>query len=77
MIAFGGDDKKVYLQRVSVLDETLQLVEGEGGRELAMCFDSPVRKLEFCAGGGQLLGVAEDAHVQMMDTETKKVTNFS
>ena len=52
-------------------------MEGEGGKELAMCFDSPVRKLEFCAGGGQLLGVAEDAHVQMMDTETKKVTIFS
>jgi len=40
-----------------------------------MCFDSPVMKLEYCAGG-KLLGVAQDSHVQIMDTETKKVTSY-
>lgn len=40
-----------------------------------MCFDSPVTKLQYCAGG-KLLGVSQDNHVQLMDVETKKVTNF-
>ena len=54
-------------------DGTYGLVEGSD--ELAMCFDSPVTKLEYCAGG-KLLGVSQDNHVQLMDIETKKVTNF-
>ncbi len=40
-----------------------------------MSFDSPVIKVEFCAGG-KLLAVAQDNHVKVMDTETKKVTSF-
>ena len=48
----------------------------EDVKEIAMCFDSPVMKLEYCAGG-KLLGVSQDNHVQIMDTETLKVTNYS
>lgn len=40
-----------------------------------MCFDTPVMKVEFYPGG-MLLGVAQDSHVQVMDTQTKKVTSF-
>lgn len=72
-IAVGGDDKKAYLHKIeSNEDGTLRL---EGDRELAMCFDTPVMKLEYCAGG-KLLAVSQDSHVQIMDTETKKVTSF-
>ena len=74
-IAVGGDDKKAYLHKIeSNEDGTLQLA-AEGDKEIAMCFDSPVMKLQYCAGG-KLLGVSQDSHVQIMDTETKKVTSF-
>ena len=36
-------------------DGTYKLVEGSD--ELAMCFDSPVTKLEYCQGG-KLLGIS-------------------
>ena len=42
---------------------------------LAMTFDTPVAKLEFCNGGAHLLGISEDAFVQIMDVETLKVSS--
>jgi len=73
-IAIGGDDKKVYLYKLKAHDDgTLTL--DEASKDIAMCFDTPVMKVEFCAGG-KLLAVAQDSHVQVMDTETKKVTSF-
>ena len=76
-VAVGGDDKKAYLHQIEEKDDgTLKLVvEGDDNKEIAMCFDSPVMKLEYCAGG-KLLGVSQDSHVQIMDTETKKVTSY-
>ena len=73
-IAVGGEDKKAYLYKVELNEDgTYKLAEGE--KEIAMCFDTPVMKLEFQAGG-KLLGVSQDSHVQVMDTETQKVTSF-
>ena len=43
---------------------------------LAMSFDTPAIKLEFCNGGAHLLGISEDSYVQIMDVETMKVTNL-
>ena len=73
-VATGGADKKVHVQKV-VEDEDDVLKFDEGSKELAMCFDSGVYRLEFCAGG-KLLGISNDSHVQLMDSETKKVTSF-
>ena len=75
-IAIGGDDKKAYLQKVEYVEEdgTIKLAEPVE-KEIAMCFDTPVMKLQFCAGG-KLLGVSQDSHVQIMDIETKKVSSF-
>jgi len=74
MIAIGGDDKKAYIIPVEAQEDgSFKLAEAD--KELAMCFDSPVTKLEYCAGG-KLLGVSQDNHVQTMDMETKKVTSF-
>ena len=62
-IAIGGEDKKAYLQKVEYVEEdgTIKLVEPIE-KEIAMCFDTPVMKLQFCAGG-KLLGVSQDTHV--------------
>ena len=72
-IAVGGVEKQVTLYKVNTEDGSYDL--DQGSRELAMCFDSPVTKLEYYAGG-KILGVAQDNHVQLMDVETKKVTSF-
>lgn len=72
-IAFGGIEKKVYLQTVSLdADQQLQL---EGELNLAMQFDSSVTKLEF-VGAKHLLAVSEDSAVQIMDLESGKVQSF-
>ena len=74
-IAIGGQDNKAYLQKVEVEEDgTFKLLDSN--KDIAMCFDSPVTKLEFYTGG-KLLGVSEDCHVQILDTETNKVTNYS
>ena len=74
-IAVGGDEKQVHLYRVDSHEDG-SCTLGEGSAELAMCFDSPVTKLEYYAGG-KLLGVSEDSHVQLMDIESKKVTSYA
>ena len=75
-IAFGGVDKKAYLQKVSMKEENSQedLIRDEP--TIAMSFDTPATKLEFCNGGAHLLGISEDLFVQIMDVETMKVTNI-
>ena len=40
-----------------------------------MCFDTAVMRIEFYPGG-KLLAIAQDTHVQLMDTQTEKVTSF-
>lgn len=72
-IAVGGVEKQVSLYQVNSEEGTYDL--DQGSKELAICFDSPVTKLEYYAGG-KILGVAQDNHVQLMDVETKKVTSF-
>ena len=54
-IAVGGEDKKAYIYKV--------VDDGDSGfkvedKEIGMCFDSPVTKLEFVAGGSKLLAVS-------------------
>ena len=75
-IAYGGVDKKAYIQKVSMKEEHTQedLIRDEA--MLAMTFDTPVTKLEFCNGGAHLLGISEDSFVQIMDVETQKVTSL-
>ena len=69
-IAFGGIDKKVYLQAVALTaDHQLQF---EGELQLAMQFDSAVTKVQF-VGAKHVLAVSEDAAGQIMDLETGKV----
>lgn len=73
-IAFGGIDKKVYLQAVSLNSD--QQLQFEGELNLAMQFDSPITKLEF-VGAKHLLAVSEDAAVQIMDLESGKVQSYT
>ena len=75
-VAVGGDDKKAYVYRVEEKDDGTLRLASDGDKELAMCFDSPVMKLEYHPGG-KLLGVSQDSHVQILDTETSKVTSYS
>ena len=72
-IAFGGPDKKAYIQKIALKDdeEALECEEPT----LAMAFDTPVSKLEFVNGGANLVGIAEDAFVQIMDVESSKVVS--
>lgn len=72
-IAFGGLDKKVYLQNVE-LDKDGQLVFN-GELQLAMQFDSQVTGLEF-VGAKYLLARSEDTSVQLMDLDSGKVKSF-
>jgi len=51
MIAIGGDDKKVQLYQLEMQEDGATKLK-EGGAELAMCFDSPVTKLEYYGKGG-------------------------
>lgn len=73
-IAFGGIEKKVYLQQVSL--DSDQQFKFEGDQTLAMQFDSAVTKLEF-VGAKHLLAVSEDSTVQLMDLESGKVQTFT
>ncbi len=68
-IAFGGIERKVYLQQVALQDDSLVF---EGELQLAMQFNSPVTKLEF-VGAKHLLGISEDTFVQLLDLESGKV----
>ena len=54
----GGEEKQVYLHKLKEMEDgTLKL---GSDKELAMCFDTPVMKLEYYCAGGKLLGVSED-----------------
>ena len=68
-VVVGGDDKKAYLHRIEEKDDGTLKLAPVGDKELVMCFDSQVMKLEYCPGG-KLLGVSQDSHVQILDTET-------
>ena len=57
LIAVGGDDKKAYLHRVEEDERDDGTLKLTGDKEIAMCFDTPVMKLEYCSGG-KLLGVS-------------------
>ena len=72
-IAYGGSDKKAYLQKVSIKEDNSEEDLIREDPVLAITFDTPVRKLEFCNGGAHLLGISEDSYVQIMDVETLKV----
>ena len=56
-IAVGGEEKKVYLHKLEENEDGTLKLAGTESKELAMCFDTPVMKLEYCAGG-KLLGVS-------------------
>ena len=73
-ISYGGPDKKAYLQKISLKEDNEENLEREEAT-IAMVFDTPVSKLEFVNGGAHLLGISEDAFVQIMDVETSKVTS--
>ena len=61
-VAVGGDDKKAYLHTIEEKDDGTLKLDPVADKELAMCFDSPVMKLEYYPGG-KLLGVSQDSHV--------------
>jgi hypothetical protein len=73
-IAYGGSDKKVFIQKVEVDSEDAQNLK-RSDASLAMAFDSNVSKVQFI-GGKYLLALSEDSHAQMMNLETEKVTHF-
>lgn len=60
-IAIAGEDKKVYLCKAEIQDDG-NLKLDEATKEIAMCFDTAVMKIQFYPGG-KLLGVAQDSHV--------------
>ena len=74
-IAYGGPDKKAYIQKVSIKEEDNEETLDREEATIAMVFDTPVCKLEFINGGAHLLGISEDAFVQIMNVETSKVSS--
>lgn len=72
-IAYGGADKKVYLQNV-IFDN--DLLKFDGDHTLAMQFNSPITRLEF-VGAKHLLATSEDSVVQLLDMESGKFLSFT
>ena len=68
MIAYG-DNKSVQLQSLTMEDGLLKL----GDPELAMQFNTQVRKVQF-VGGKYLAAISEDstAHLMFLDSKTVK-----
>jgi WD40 repeat protein len=73
-MAYGGQDKKVYIQDVEEDSQEGQSINRSEPR-LAMAFNSKVTKIQF-VGGKYLLALSEDCTAQMMDIDTEKVTDF-
>jgi len=72
-IAYGGADKKVYLQNVNFDNDLLKF---DGDHTLAMQFNSPITRLEF-VGAKHLLATSEDSVVQLLDMESGKFLSFT